>query len=154
MIKAINKGYTITVTSWENDGDNYEINSKTVESLREARALYNLMQLCVSKNNTEYTRLGNTTDVFSDKQVYLLHSFFSDSENSILLEAPLGGAELKQPDSMGKSDWDLYITGLFAAIVDGLLGHSEWYLCRVMEKCVVTFSKEDVFVQEITFTKE
>jgi hypothetical protein len=35
----IKKGYTLTVTSWENDGDYYNTKSKTVETLEEWREL-------------------------------------------------------------------------------------------------------------------
>ncbi len=33
------KGYTITVKSWENDGDNNQIHSKTVDNLDEAKRI-------------------------------------------------------------------------------------------------------------------
>ena len=42
----IKKGYTLTVTSWENDGDYYNTKSKTVETLEEAKVWWNMMQLC------------------------------------------------------------------------------------------------------------
>ena len=42
MKKVINKGYTITVVSWENDGDNYKTKSITVETIEEARVIHKI----------------------------------------------------------------------------------------------------------------
>ena len=36
MVKVVNKGYTLSVTSWENDGDNYKTESKTFDTKEEA----------------------------------------------------------------------------------------------------------------------
>jgi hypothetical protein len=37
MKKIINKGYTLTVVSWENDADNYKTISKTVQTKEESK---------------------------------------------------------------------------------------------------------------------
>ena len=42
MKKVINKGYTITVVSWENDCDNYRTQSKTVETLEEVQLIHKI----------------------------------------------------------------------------------------------------------------
>ena len=147
MRKVINKGYTLTVTSWENDADNYKTNSTTVDSKEKARVLYDLMQLCVSKNNQPkgVIRLGNTPEEGFDKnQIILLEQFFK--ENHILSQE-----SLDNKDNMSKDDWRDYITTMFYEIEDGLLGSSEYYACRVMDSCVVTYSPEDVYLEEIKF---
>lgn len=143
----IKKGYTLTVTSWENDADNYNTNSKTVETKEEAKALYDLMQLCVSKNNKPkgVIRLGNTGDNgFDIYQIDLLYEFFKS--NSVLLKEPL-----ENIDSMDVDDEKDYITNLFYEAEDGLLGSSEHYTCRVMESCVVTYSDVEVKPEIIKF---
>lgn len=147
MKKVINKGYTLTVTSWENDGDNYNTISKTVDSKEEAHALYKLMKLCVSKDNRPkgITTLGNTEESgFNENQLDLLYDFFKN--NPILLKE-----KLEDKNSMDEDDFKDYITDLFYQSEDGLLGSSEWYACRVMESCVVTYSSEDIYLEEIKF---
>jgi len=144
MKKVINKGYTLTVTSWENDADNYNTKSVTVESKEKAKALYDLMQLCKSKNNQPkgVIRLGNTGDSgFNKEQINLLYNFFK--ENPILLEEKLEDIE--------EDELKDYIQDLFYRVENGLLGSSEWYACRVMESCIVTYSPEDIYTEEIKF---
>jgi hypothetical protein len=54
------EGYTITCTSWENDGDNYNILSVHTESLEKAQALKQLCLLCQSKYNRNGVKsIGN-----------------------------------------------------------------------------------------------
>ncbi len=147
MKKVINKGYTLTVTSWENDADNYKTIYSTVDNKEKAQALYNLMQLCVSKNNKPkgIIRLGNTgEDGFNEEQIELLYNFFKN--NPILLKEPLEDIETMDEDELKD-----YIQDLFYEAENGLLGSSEWYTCRVMESCFVTYSDKDVFLEEIKF---
>ena len=102
---VVNKGYTITVVSWENDGDNHKTVSKTVTTYEKAEALYYLMLLCISKNNQPkgVIRLGNTGDEgFNEQQIDLLYDFFKTSP--ILLEKPL-----ESKDSMDEDDFEDYV---------------------------------------------
>jgi hypothetical protein len=41
-MNKINKGYTLTVTSWENDVDHYNTKSKTVATIEEAKLQKNI----------------------------------------------------------------------------------------------------------------
>lgn len=146
-MNKISKGYTLTVTSWENDADNYKTISHTVDTKEKAEALYKLMQLCISKNNKPkgIIRLGNTGEEgFNEQQIDLLYDFFK--QNPILLEEPL-----EDEDSMDKDGWNDYIQDLFYRVGKGLLSSSEWYTCRVMESCVVTYSPIDVTPEVINF---
>lgn len=147
MKKVINKGYTLTVTSWENDGDNYKTISTTVDNKEKANALYELMKLCTSKNNPPKgtIRLGNTGEKgFNAQQIDLLYNFFKD--NPILLKEPLENKE-----SMNEDEFMDYIQDLFYQAENGLLGSSEWYVCRVMESCIVRYSPENIYLEEIIF---
>ena len=137
---VVNKGYTLTVVSWENDGDYYDTNFVTVDSLEKAEALFNLMLLCKSKNNNPngVIKLGNTgNEGFYEKQVELLYNFFKN--NPILLTKSLENKDFKD------DDYEDYITDLFYQVVDGLLGNSEYCICRVMESCIITYSPEDIY---------
>ena len=137
--KVISKGYTITVVSWENDGDNYNTNSITVESKEMAEAYYNMMQLCRSKNNriNGEIGLGNTSDGFNRRQRQAIISLFDNYP--ILLHGT-------------KIDEDEYnLDYLFMEISVDLLGSSEFYTCRVMESCTITYSPEDIYLETVEF---
>lgn len=139
---VVKKGYTLTVDSWENDADNSQTHSTTVVTLKKATALYNLMQLCVSKNNLPkgVIRLGNTLESFSFKQIELIEDFLK--ANPIL-----GKIEARNEED--DDDWDDYIRDRFHTITAGLLGSSEDFICRVMEDCVVTYSDKDIYLDII-----
>ena len=138
--KVISKGYTITVVSWENDGDNYNTNSITVESKEMAEAYYNMMQLCRSKNNriNGEIGLGNTSDGFNRRQRQAIISLF---DNYPIL---LHGTKIDE-------DEDDDLDYLFMEISVDLLGSSEFYTCRVMESCTITYSPEDIYLETVEF---
>ena len=138
--KVISKGYTITVVSWENDGDNYNTNSITVESKEMAEAYYNMMQLCRSKNNriNGEIGLGNTSDGFNRRQRQAIISLF---DNYPIL---LHGTKIDE-------DEDDDLDYLFMEISGDLLGSSEFYTCRVMESCSITYSPEDIYLETVEF---
>lgn len=138
--KVINKGYTITVTSWENDGDNSQTHSITVDTKEKAKAYHDLMQLCESENNQSkgVVKLGNACD-FSDEQEQLIIDFLK--ANPILLDG------YDDIETMENDD----IIDIFSDITYELLGSSEWYKCRVMEECVITYSPKDTTLKEVKF---
>jgi hypothetical protein len=137
---VVNKGYTLTVVSWENDGDYYNTKSKTVDTKEEAEALYNLMLMCQSKNSRypgddSIVLLGNTCDGFSNRQKQAIIDFFKAH--------PI----LADEDVVDEDDY----MDMFYDYSYSLLGGSEWYSCRVMEKCTVTYSSDTISVEEIKF---
>lgn len=140
MKKVINKGYTLTVVSWENDGDHYATNSKTVETLEEAKVWWDMMQLCDSKNNQPngIVKLGNSYDGFTPQQEEVAVDFIMKHHKTLL------------PDDNIEEDEDGLVY-LFSDLAGELLGYSEYYACRVMESCSVTYSAEDIYLEEINF---
>ncbi len=44
----VSKGYTLTVSSWENDGDYSDTNEKTYENKEDAIAMARLLTNCIS----------------------------------------------------------------------------------------------------------
>ena len=140
MKKVIEKGYTITVVSWENDGDNYNTKSITVDSKEKAKAYYGLMKLCESENNQKkgVIKLGNSCDEFSEEQIEVIVNFLK--ANPILLE----GDDVENADDEQIVDW-------FYSLTYDLLGSSEYYACRVMESCNITYSENDIVLEEVTF---
>ena len=124
MKKVINKGYTITVVSWENDGDNYNTKSKTVETKEEAAKINKICkELFVSCNNGE-GGIGNSMD---DEEKETLLNYIDNNPSMTLTEG--------------------YINNLAYE----LMGRSEYYDYRVCESVTITYSLEDVYLEEITF---
>lgn len=139
--KVINKGYTLTVVSWENDADNYQTHSTTVQTIEEAKAWYDMMQLCRSRHNRTdgSVRLGNTTDSFTEQQLDVVKALF---EKHPVLKDLVPGVNFEDDDE---------IHDAFTELASELLGNSEWYVCRVMDKCTVTYSPENVYLETVTF---
>ena len=65
MIKIVNKGYTISVTSWENDGDNYATKSLTVETIKEAQNIHKLCTELFQDGCNNEIGIGNSTGDYS-----------------------------------------------------------------------------------------
>lgn len=91
------------------------------------------MQMCGSTNQ-EAGGLGNTCG-FSNRQKQAIIDFFKS--NPILV----------RKDVVSDDDY----IDLFYDYSYSLLGGSEWYSCRVMEKCTVTYSPDIISVEEIKF---
>jgi len=138
MKKVINKGYTLTVNSWENDGDAPQTKSKTVDTLEEAKVWYEMMQLCESQHNqpNDVIKLGNTYGGFDAEQEEVAKNFLKENHKILL---PKDNIEENEDNLV---DW-------FRDLAADLLGYGEDYDCRVMESCIVTYSNEDVFLEEI-----
>lgn len=136
MTKVINKGYTLTVTSWENDGDNYNTLSKTVATKEEAKAWYDMMQLCVN--------LGDIDEGFTDEQSQRVVDFVENNE--LIFQRDILD-EIKEEDD----DVTVELEDWFCEMVSELLDSSEYYRIRVMESCVITYSPEDIYLEEIKF---
>ena len=138
MRKVINKGYTLTVVSWENDGDYYSTHSKTVQTLEEAKVWWEMMQLCKSKSGNELN-LVNSYGGFNKKQIEVASDFIK-KHHKILV-----------PDDNIEEHNEVDLSYWFCDIAGELLSRSEDYACRVAESCVITYSSEDIYVEEIKF---
>ena len=132
MIKVVDKGYTLRVTSWENDGDYSKTKSKTFETKEEAiRAAKLCKELFVSCNRSS-VGVGNCTrkDVFDDRVSRYIQNnpnIFLDQSNMTIREI------LDRIDTINTE----------------LLGSSEDYFSRVFDSLTLVYSPEDVYLQEI-----
>lgn len=142
-IKVVNKGYTITVYSWEG-AMNSQTNSITVETKEAAEIWYNMMALCKSKNNQPpgVIKLGDTVDWFDEEQTKLAVDFIKEY---VIKIAPEFNTAEYLPTPMW-DDEDCVET--FIDLASELLGYSEYY-CRACDSCTVTYSPEDIYVEEI-----
>jgi hypothetical protein len=121
-IKIASKGYTIEVTSWENDGDNYKTESMVVDSKEEALKIKKICEeLFVSCNNGE-GGIGNSMDGECE---HVIDEYIEE-----------------HPEMNLEKD---YIENLASE----LLGYSEYYDYRVCESVTITYLEEDVYAQSI-----
>lgn len=126
--KIIEKGYTLTVDSWENDGDNCKTKSMTVESPEKARAL---TRMC----NEVFTSIGNMNEDEVDQAKQIILPFMKSHPE--LWKTP--------------TDTEDELVDICMDYNHQLMGGSEYYYSRVMESCMVTFSPEDIFLEEIVW---
>jgi hypothetical protein len=138
MKKIVNKGYTITVTSWEtNNYERFMTKSKTVETKEEAKIWFDMMQLCKSKSDQPgFIRFGNSFG-FDDKQKRIAGDFIK-KYHDILIPKDI-------------KNYEDNLVYWFCNLASRLLGNSDYYLCRAMETCVITYSPEDIYAEEIIF---
>ena len=131
--KVINKGYTITVVSWENDGDNYNTLSKTVETLEEATKLHKIYtELCKSgKRGISNSMDGESTQTIID---------YINNNKELFLDI-----DLDSVNSENKDEAQNYIMDYMNDLLD-LLGSSEWYDFRVCDSCTINYSPEDIYL--------
>ena len=143
--KVISKGYTISVTSWENDGDNYNTQQITVDSLDMARAVSKMCTTLFLSENNGQGGIGNSCDLNSTIK-YKISKFFK--ENPILINAEQHRELIEIEDEDEEEDFLVDICSDWAY---QLLGNSEFYYCRVAESVSVTYSDRDIFLEEIKF---
>lgn len=133
-IKVISKGYTLTVVSWENDGDNYKTQQVTVEDKNVAAALVKMCRELLLSINNSTTGVGNATEYETETAEKLVVEFMKS--NPVLCN---GKSEAKKLIPIAR-DW-----------IYNLVDSSEYYYARVCESVSVTYSSEDVYLEEVNF---
>lgn len=149
QLKVVSKGYTVTCKSWENDGDNYNTKSILVQSEKKAEALYQMCKVLFQSENGRGSKgIGNSCDIYQRK---IEHDSIKEKIRDFMKQYPylLDEEELTElAECEGDEELDFY-----ESICDHwkyeLLGGSEYYYCRVAETTTVTYSPEDIFVQQI-----
>ena len=136
---VVKKGYTLTVKSWENDGDAPQTKSKTFETIEQAKVWNEMMYLCESKNNLPkgIIKLGNSYDGFNEEQEEVAANFIKNNH-----EILIPGNNIEGKDNEDLAEW-------FCDVVGELLGYAENYRCRVIESCIITYSPIEISVEEI-----
>lgn len=136
--KVASKGYTITVDSWENDGDYSNTKSVTTENEEEAKALVAMAKLCRPSSSYKGC-IGNMNESRHADAAKIVLQFMK--------EYPILAANTKYFQNLD----DKGLVDLFFEISYDMLGSCEHYVSRVMEKVVVTYSPEDIYVEQIIF---
>lgn len=132
MEKVVQKGYTLKVTSWENDGDNYRTKFIHSESKEKIEALCRICDLASRKITYTSGGIGNEMDY--EKVTTIAIRFFEKEENKILLDSEF--------DAECDDEYFDYLTDYTCK----LFGSSEYYICRVCEEYTVTYSADDFYV--------
>lgn len=125
QIKIANKGYTLYVSSWENDGDNYQNKSVIVETEEEARKIVFICETLFQSSDCDELAIGNMA--------------YYDDPDSVIADYIDKYPELNtSPEEIN-------------TLASKLLGNSEFYTYRVCESVVVAYCPEDVYAEQITF---
>jgi hypothetical protein len=131
-MSTIKAGYRITVTSWENDADNY--NTSTTDGLDEQEARYHVDLLKLIKGSH-----CNNKNVFGN--LYEPR----DSEVKAFEEA-IQAVFYKH----GKTFPDDMALDVAMDIVGDYTGYSDGYMTRVAEKITVEYVPEEIFIEDVT----
>ena len=75
---VVNKGYTITVVSWENDGDFYNTESITVNTYKEAELYFQLIKF--------YQENLNNQGKIDGDQIVLIQEFINEHKPLYIFE--------------------------------------------------------------------
>lgn len=133
--KIFNKGYTVEVVSWENDGDYYATNRQTYPTKEEALAVKHMAEtLWDTYYDSKYGVASMTNYDCIEEYYERIHKYFLENDNLLQF------CKLSTQDSAEN-------------IYDGtlhykdLLGSSEDYLCRVCDSVKVYYSEEDIYVR-------
>ena len=131
------KGYTLVVESWENDGDDYETHLFKANSKEEALALKEMCEtLFVAYHDSSKGLSNDCKDSLSKKDKEIILEFVK--ENPIVIERFLKD-EKPSDEKIIKS---------FQILSWKLLGGSEYYTFRVCDSCSIEYAAEDIFVEE------
>lgn len=137
---VIKKGYTLTVTSWENDADYYRTETHTVETLEEAEKLYKLCSKLFKSCNNGEGGIGNSMDGKGDQTIL---NFIE--ENSELFP------DIVKPEEPNYEYWLARAMGEIYNIAYMLMGSTEDYDCRVCESVTCFYSPDEIHRDEIKF---
>tara|TARA_B100001105_G_scaffold148940_1_gene119432 strand:- start:3882 stop:4307 length:426 start_codon:yes stop_codon:yes gene_type:complete len=135
--KIINKGYTVEVVSWENDGDNYRTKSTTYSSLEEAKAVKRMCENLFISGHDDNT-VGNKVEDQYEECCEIVKSYLVSHP-----ESQSGHFKVKEDTRAGDA-WDS-----ISHVNSDLLGSSEYYFSRVCESCTIYFSPQDVYLEVI-----
>ena len=128
--KVIQKGYTITVVSWENDGDNYRTKSMVVDSKEKALAIKHMCETIFKSCNGG---IGNMMDDEGDKAFEVILPYMK-----------------AYPDLYDNKDYnDGELLDICLNLNYELMGGSTSVASRVCESVRITYSPEDIYVETI-----
>ena len=130
MKKIVKKGYTIEVTSWENDGDNYTTKTMTVQSKEYAISVLKMCEDLFCSYNNGGCGIGNMNDNDYGEGQDIIEKYMYDKTF----------IEDKDPNRLLDIVMDINYD---------LMGSSDYYFSRVFESGCIYYSPEDIYLEEI-----
>jgi hypothetical protein len=137
---VIKKGYTLTVTSWENDGDNYRTKTYTVGTLEEAEKLFKICSVLFKSCNNGEGGIGNSVDGEGEQTII---DFIEDNSGFF--------PDIVKPNEPNSEYWLARATDEISNIAYMLMGSSEDYDFRVCESVTCFYSPDEIHRDEIKF---
>lgn len=134
---VLKKGYTIEVTSWENDGDNYMTESIVVQDKEKAQAIAKMCKVLFASKNSSKEGIGNYSDAPGHIKEANTKILSYMKKNPILYD--------------NKKLSDQKIIEACMSINENLMGSVEYFYSRVCEKVIITYSSADVSIETIKF---
>lgn len=141
----LNRGYHVTVTSWENDADNYNTKTIVVQDREEVDMLVALFDLLGSsnRNSCDFGNMYEPNDAerqnFANAVAAIPGMIAYLEENFDWLKEAMNNPEC------GAAHMDAIMDILY----DVGLGGSEYYYTRVCEKVTVFYVEHDVYAERI-----
>lgn len=144
----IKKGYRITVTSWENDADNY--NTKTMDGFtkEEAHLFIDIFKLFYSKNNR--SNKGCFGNIYSptEAEMKAMNLAFIDIFSKHPTHEECFPLEEDEVDLAQNEKDEIRIECVMDMLYDfGLRGE---FFARVLDSYTVEFVEQDIHIQDVT----
>ena len=166
--KVVSAGYTVEVTSWENDGDNYRTKSAVYDTREEALAVKHMCEVLF--DCTDYDNeggIGNVMDSDKYEAEQKIVSYFVKNPTLLsiqkltLLESFKEAVREEYSEFLALPTWleclEEHLEGQEIVPEDWvetvnqykyeLMGSSEYYYSRVCESAEVYYSPEDLYLE-------
>jgi hypothetical protein len=131
-MSIIRKGYRITVTSWENDADNYNTLSRDGLDQKEVECYVEMLKLLKGS-------------YCNDKKVF--GNLYEPRDHEV---AEFEAAIRPIMDKHGIKYDDDYPADTFCDLVGEFTGYGEGYMTRVVESLVVEYVPEDIIIEDVS----
>lgn len=152
--ETIPKGYILEVTSWENDGDDYDTIQKRGASFELIDVVTRLFPLFKCKHNRPDKGFGNTSEGEVDNWDLVEASWFALKDLDKELVYKVLGCDILSLDFESEDDISNEVIDNFGSKIkdfvrNHITGYSEFYDFRVAEQLKVYFLKEDVIIPSV-----
>jgi len=137
-VLVVSKGYTVEVTSWENDGDNYATNKKTYKTKEQSLVVLDICKNVFASHNNGGGGIGNMS--CGESTTPIINEYLGKNPNVTKVLC-----EIFEDDG---DDTDVG-SDLVDEIKYELMGSSEYYASRVFESGTIYYSPEDVYLERI-----
>jgi hypothetical protein len=142
---TLKAGYRITVTSWENDADNYRTITRDGFSFKQAQLICELLSHMGSRSNApkEALQFGNMYEPEFGNDGEAVVEFWRE----LLAKHPVAAKELEFVPGEDIDDEDLFYQ--FGEVVSEFTGSGDFFT-RVVENVKVEYLPHDITLENVT----